>query len=307
MTDHVTKTPGWLDWVQPRQRPSITLPDGAVDAHCHVFGPANAFPFAPGRKYTPGDASKHDLEALRGDLGVTRNVIVQASCHGRNNAALLDALEYFGDSARGVVAVGGDVTEQELAAMHERGVRGVRFNFVKRLVAYQSLDEVERVAAMIRPLGWHLVVYFEAADLPDLAGWLSGLGVPLVIDHLGRPDVSKGVSSAEFAEFLRFVDRTEAWTKVSCPERLTATGPYAVDGAAEVYTDVAPFARTVLREFPERVLWGTDWPHPNLKSHMPDDAVLLNYLGQITSSDAELRRLLVDNPSALYWSDGDAA
>lgn len=305
MIDHVAKTPGWLDWVQHRQRPSITLPSGAVDAHCHVFGPASEFPFAPARTYTPGDASKHDLEALRADLGVARNVIVQASCHGRDNAALLDALEYFGDSARGVVAVGGDVTETELVAMHKSGVRGVRFNFVKRLVAHQALDEVARVAAMIRPLGWHLVVYFEAHDLPDLEGFLTGLNVPLVIDHLGRPYVAKGVGSAEFAASLHFVDRTGAWVKVSCPERLTVTGPYAVAGAAEVYTDVAPFARTVLREFPERVLWGTDWPHPNLKSHMPDDAVLLNYLSQITANDAELRRLLVDNPNVLYWSDGD--
>lgn len=307
MTDHVAKTPGWLDWIPHRERPSIILPDGAVDAHCHVFGPADEFAFAPGRTYTPGDASKYDLAALRADLGVARNVIVQASCHGRDNAALFDALEYFGDSARGVASIGGDVTLAELAVMHERGVRGVRFNFVKRLVAHQSRKEVERVAAMIRPLGWHLVVYFEAPDLPDLADFLAGLGVPLVIDHLGRPDVTKGIDSAEYRAFLRFVDRTGAWVKVSCPERLTMTGPYAVAGASEVYADVAPFARTVLREFPERVLWGTDWPHPNLKSHMPDDAVLLNYLAQITSNDDEIRRLLVDNPGALYWNDGDGA
>lgn len=295
------KTPGWLDWVQDRQQPTVQLPAGAVDAHCHVFGPAAEFPFAPDRKYTPGDASKSDLENLRNDLGVARNVIVQASCHGRDNSALLDALDYFGETARGVVTIGSDVTENELEDMHERGVRGVRFNFVKRLVENQSFEEVGLVAAKIRELGWHLVVYFESPDLPDLEDFLSNLNVPLVIDHLGRPDVAKGASSAEYASFLKFMDRTDAWVKVSCPERLTITGPYAVAGANEVYTDVAPFAQKAIAEFPDRILWGTDWPHPNLRSHMPDDAILLNYLTQIAPDQSDLQRLLVDNPMALYW------
>lgn len=295
------KTPGWLDWVQDRQQPTVQLPAGAVDAHCHVFGPAAEFPFAPDRKYTPGDASKSDLENLRNDLGVARNVIVQASCHGRDNSALLDALDYFGETARGVVTIGSDVSENELEDMHERGVRGVRFNFVKRLVENQSFEEVGLVAAKIRELGWHLVVYFESPDLPDLEDFLSNLNVPLVIDHLGRPDVAKGASSAEYASFLKFMDRTDAWVKVSCPERLTITGPYAVAGANEVYTDVAPFAQKAIAEFPDRILWGTDWPHPNLRSHMPDDAILLNYLTQIAPDQSDLQRLLVDNPMALYW------
>lgn len=301
MPEQSDKSPGWLDWIKNRQKPIVQLPAGAVDAHCHVFGPAAEFPFAPDRKYTPGDASKTDLQRLREDLGITRNVIVQASGHGRDNAALLDALDYFGDTARGVVAVGSDVSESELNDMHQRGVRGVRFNFVKRLVENQSFEEVERVAAKIREFGWHIVVYFESPELPDLEGFLVNLGIPLVIDHLGRPDVSKGASSEEYSSFLRFVERTEAWVKVSCPERLTIKGPYAVAGAHEVYTDVAPFARKTIEEFPERVLWGTDWPHPNLRSHMPDDAILLNYLSQVTSTESELQRLLVDNPLALYW------
>lgn len=301
LKDQTEKTPGWLDWVQDRQEPTVRLPTGTVDAHCHVFGPAAEFPFAPGRKYTPGDASKIDLEHLRHDLGVSRNVIVQASCHGRDNAALLDALDHFGETARGVVAIGSDISERQLKDMHQRGVRGVRFNFVKRLVESQPFEEVELVAAKIRELGWHIVVYFESPNLPDLADFLANLNVPLVIDHLGRPDLAKGASSAEYSAFLKFVDRTDAWVKVSCPERLTITGPYAVAGAHEVYTDVAPFAQKAIAEFPERVLWGTDWPHPNLRSHMPDDAVLLNYLRQITSDPSARQRLLIDNPMALYW------
>ena len=301
MTEHTAKTPGWLDWVQNRQEPAVQLPVGTVDSHCHVFGPAAAFPFARDRKYTPGDASKFDLEHLRSHLGVARNVIVQASCHGRDNAALLDALDYFGDTARGVIAIGSDVNQSELESMHQRGVRGVRFNFVKRLVEHQSFKEVEQVTAKIRELGWHIVVYFESPDLPDLENFLASLGVPLVIDHLGRPDVATGASSAEYSAFLRFVERTDAWVKVSCPERLTITGPYATAGAHKVYTDVAPFAQKAIAEFPERVLWGTDWPHPNLRSHMPDDAVLLNYLMQVAPDAADRQRLLVDNPMALYW------
>ena len=303
MTEHTAKTPGWLDWVQNRQEPAVQLPVGTVDSHCHVFGPAAAFPFARDRKYTPGDASKFDLEHLRSHLGVARNVIVQASCHGRDNAALLDALDYFGDTARGVIAIGSDVNQSELESMHQRGVRGVRFNFVKRLVEHQSFKEVEQVTAKIRELGWHIVVYFESPDLPDLENFLASLGVPLVIDHLGRPDVATGASSAEYSAFLRFVERTDAWVKVSCPERLTITGPYATAGAHKVYTDVAPFAQKAIAEFPERVLWGTDWPHPNLRSHMPDDAVLLNYLMQVAPDASALQRLLVDNPMTLYWDE----
>lgn len=295
-------TDSWLEWKRDLAAPRLSLPQSSVDAHCHVFGPAAEFPFAPGRKYTPGDAGKTDLEDLHRHLGIDRRVIVQASCHGRDNSALLDALDHFGDSARGVVAVGSDVSDEELTSMHERGVRGVRFNFVKRLVQSQRIEEVRDVADKIRDLGWHIVLYFEPQDFPELESSFSSLGVPLVIDHIGRPDVGQGADSQDFAAFLRFVERTRAWVKVSCPERLTEAGPFALDGAEAIYEDVVPFARKVLDEFGDRALWGTDWPHPNLKSHMPDDAVMLNYLTQITEKDRELTQLLVDNPDALYWT-----
>ncbi|MGW9551169.1 amidohydrolase family protein [Citricoccus zhacaiensis] len=303
MTENSEKTAGWLDWVKDRGEPAFTLPAGTVDAHCHVFGPAAEFPFSPSRKYTPCDAGKADLRDLREHLGVARNVIVQATCHGRDNAALLDALDDFGDTARGVVSVGADVTIEQLTVMHERGVRGVRFNFVKRLVQSQPFEELALVADKIRDFGWHIVLYFEPEDLPGLEDTLAGLGVPLVIDHMGRPDVRRGADSDEFSSFLRFVERTDAWVKVSCPERLSEAGPYAVDGQREVYTDVVPFARRVMAEFPERALWGTDWPHPNLRSHMPDDALLLGYIPQIAPTEAEQRALLVTNPMSLYWPE----
>lgn len=301
MPQTFAKTPGWLDWQHHLSEPTFTMPPGAVDAHCHVFGPGREFPYSPDRKYTPCDAGKADLLRLREKLGVSRNVIVQATCHGRDNAALVDALDYLGDSARGVATVGPEVTHRELVELHEHGIRGVRFNFLKRLVAADPTEDLKAVASKIKELGWHIVLYFEPESLPDLEDLLTTVDVPLVIDHMARPDVSAGTSSPEFERFLRFADTTDSWIKVSCPERLTKTGPYAEAGTAEVYTDVAPFARRIVEEFPERVLWGSDWPHPNLKTHMPDDAVLLNYISQAAPTEAARQALLVDNPMRLYW------
>lgn len=295
-------TPGWLNWESQRSRPQIQLPAGSVDSHCHVFGPASEFPFSDDRKYTPCDASKADLLQLHQDLGFTRRVLVQATCHGKDNSALLDALRSDPESSRGVVTVGSDVSDAELSSLHEQGVRGVRFNFVKRLVDHSPQAELELIADKIKAFEWHVVIYFESDDLPELEEFFARLPVPLVIDHMGRPDVSKPASGAEFSRFISFVDRTSAWVKVSCPERISLTGPQARPGSRNLYTDVVPFARRVIDEFPSRVLWGTDWPHPNLKSHMPDDAVLLNYLTQITESDEQLRQLLVHNPADLYWA-----
>ncbi|WP_290055530.1 amidohydrolase family protein [Amycolatopsis solani] len=295
------KTPGWLDWYAGPSTPDFTLPPGTVDAHCHVFGPQQEFPFAPGRKYTPCDASKDQLFALRDHLGVSRNVIVQATCHGADNSAMLDAVRAAGGRARGVATVRPDIGEAELRELDAAGVRGVRFNFVKRLVDAVPTDDLAVIAKKIAPLGWHVVLYFEAADLPDLEHFFGTLPVPLVIDHMGRPDVTKSAEGKDFGRFLRFAERNDVWVKVSCPERLTVTGPPALDGERHAYADVVPFARRVVAEFPDRVLWGTDWPHPNLKSHMPDDGLLVDHVPLIAETAEARRKLLVDNPMRLYW------
>ncbi|TDD86944.1 2-pyrone-4,6-dicarboxylate hydrolase [Saccharopolyspora karakumensis] len=296
-------TPGWLPWHPNPSEPAFTAPEGAVDAHCHVFGPAAEFPFAPERKYTPVDAGKEQLFALRDHLGLSRNVIVQATCHGSDNSALVDALRASDGRARGVASVTSDVTRQELERLHAAGVRGVRFNFVKRLVDAAPTDALEIIAAKIAPLGWHVVLYFEAPDLRDLRDFFLSLPVTLVIDHMGRPDVSADPEGPEFSGFLDFVARSGAWVKVSCPERLTRTGPPALDGEQHAYTDVVPFARKVVETFPDRVLWGTDWPHPNLTDHMPDDGLLLDHVPQIAATPEQRRALLVDNPMRLYWPE----
>ncbi|RDG37431.1 amidohydrolase family protein [Streptomyces corynorhini] len=300
------KTPGWLDWYPNPSRPVFALPPGAVDTHCHVFGPQDRFPFAPERKYTPCDGGKDQLFALRDRLGVSRNVIVQATCHGADNSAMLDAVRASGGRARGVATVRPDIEDAELRRLHEAGVRGVRFNFLKRLVTAAPQDELAAVAQRIAPLGWHVVLYFESADLPELEGFFATLPTPLVVDHMGRSDVTASPDGPEFSRFLRFVERNDVWVKVSCPERLSVTGPPALDGERHAYTDVVPFSRRVVEEFPDDVLWGTDWPHPNLTDHMPDDGLLVDHVPLVAVTADQRRRLLVDNPMRLYWPDEPA-
>ena len=300
-----TKTPGWLDWFSGPSEPQFRLPPGSVDAHCHVFGPGSVFPFAPERKYTPCDASKEQLFALRDHLGFARNVIVQATCHGTDNSALLDALKHSGNRARGVVTLKRSVTDQQLKDLHVAGVRGVRFNFVKRLVDFTPRDELMEIAARIAPLGWHVVVYFEAVDLPELWDFFTTLPTTVVVDHMGRPDVSLPVDGPQFELLIQFMrEYPNVWSKVSCPERLSVSGPPALGGERSAYRDVMPFARRIVEAFPDRVLWGTDWPHPNLKDHMPDDGLLVDFIPHIAVTAELQRKLLVDNPARLYWSEG---
>ena len=275
--------------------PAYTPPPGSVDAHCHVFGPAAVFPYAPQRKYTPCDAPKEKLFALRDFLGFERNVIVQATCHGNDNAALVDALRSAAGLARGVASVAPDISMDELAELHEAGVRGVRFNFVKRLVDATPREVFFKIADKIAPLGWHIVVYFEAQDLEGLTPFLKQLPTVIVVDHMGRPDMAKGVEHPDFQRFIDLMaENSNIWSKVSCPERLSVSGP-------PEYADVAPFARTLVDRFPDRVLWGTDWPHPNMKSHMPDDGKLVDVIPRIATTSEKQAALLVDNPRRLYW------
>jgi len=287
--------PDYLPFHANPSKPVFKAPAGAIDAHCHVFGPAGKFPYHPKRKYTPCDAPKEKLFELRDHLGFERNVIVQASCHGTDNAALVDALETAGDLARGVAVVDSSITEEELKAMDKAGVRAVRFNFVKRLVDTVPRDVFVAIAEKIKPLGWHIVVYFEAPDLEELAPFLNELNITIVVDHMGRPDVSKGVDHPDFQRFIDLMNNNDKiWTKVSCPERLTQIPPN--------YSDVIPFAKKLVETFPDRVLWGTDWPHPNMKSHVPDDGKLVDVIPMIALSTELRQKLLVDNPMRLYWS-----
>jgi 2-pyrone-4,6-dicarboxylate lactonase len=287
---------GWGGFHPAPTKPRFALPPGAVDAHCHVFGPGSAFPYAPERKYTPCDASKRHLWALRDYLGFERNVIVQATCHGADNRAVVDALQDAGGRARGVATVRADVTDAELRMLDAAGIRGVRFNFVKRLVDTTPPDVLRSIAGRVAPLGWHVVIYFEAVDLPELYDFFASLPVPLVVDHMGRPDVAKPVDGPEFELFVKLMrERPNVWSKVTCPDRLTKSGPSG-------YEDVVPFAKRLVEEFPDRVLYGTDWPHPNMKDKVPDDGHLVDWIPRIATTPERQRQLLVDNPMRLYWA-----
>jgi 2-pyrone-4,6-dicarboxylate lactonase len=206
---------------------------------------------------------------------------------------MVDALEAAQGRARGIAFVGEEVTEDELRWMNEAGVRGVRFNFLKRLVDFTPRDVLQRISARIAKFGWHVVVYFEMPDLPELEDFFTSLPTPVVVDHMGTPDVSKGVDHPENQRFHQLMDaHKNFWVKVTCPERMSLAGP--------PYDDVVPFGRALVEKFRDRVIWGTDWPHPNVRV-APDDGVLVDYIPRIAPTTALQQGLLVDNPMRLYW------
>ena len=283
-------------WHGDPSTPRFTPPAGAVDAHCHVFGPMAQFPFSAKAKYLPEDAGADRLFALRDRLGFARNVIVQASCHGSDNSATLDAIGKADGRARGVAVVDPAIADSELERLHGGGIRGVRFNFLKRLVDDAPKDKFLDIARRIQALGWHVVIYFEADILEELRPFLDAIPTPIVIDHMGRPDVAQGPDGADIRAFRALLDsRDDIWTKVTCPDRLDAKGPPWDDFVAAVAPLVA--------DYPDRVLWGTDWPHPNMQDAIPDDGALVDIIPRIAPT-AELQgKLLVDNPMRLYWPE----
>jgi 2-pyrone-4,6-dicarboxylate lactonase len=272
--------------------PRFHPPARACDAHCHVFGPAARFPYAPDRSYTPPDAPKENLVALHRILGIERAVIVQASCHGSDNRATLDAIASSGGRYRGIAIVDGSVTDTDYAALHAGGIRGVRFNFVKHLGGRPEMRVFHRTLERIVPLGWHLVLHLDAADIVELAPLLRGLRLPFIIDHMGRVKADAGLDQAPFRALLELVKLDTCWVKVCGAERVSTAGaPFA---------DAVPFARMLVEAAPDRVLWGTDWPHPNIAGRMPNDGDLVDLVPLIAPDAAAQRKLLVDNPARLY-------
>ncbi|MEJ8571992.1 amidohydrolase family protein [Microbaculum marinum] len=275
--------------------PDVVLPENACDAHCHVFGPAARFPFAEERTYTPVDAPKETLSALHAKLGIARTVLVQASCHGTDNAAMLDMIAADPERVRGVAMVRPETSVADLKALDACGVRGVRFNFVSHLGADADPDAVRTTVGRIADLGWHAVVHFDASKLPDLAPFLRDIPVPMIIDHMGRVDASRGLDQEPFRLLLDLMEDERFWVKVCGAERVSRAGP--------PYHDAVPFARTLVETFPDRVLWGTDWPHPNIRKNMPDDGALVDLLPLMAPTAALMQALLVDNPTRLYWAE----
>ena len=284
-----------VSWHPNPSKPRYVPPPGAVDAHCHVFGPMAHFPFSPKAKYLPEDAGPEKLFALRDHLGFAKNVIVQASCHGTDNAATLDAIARSEGKARGVAVVDPAISEAELAKLHDGGMRGIRFNFLKRLVDDAPKDKFLEVAKRLPP-GWHVVIYFEADILDELRPFIDAIPVPLVIDHMGRPDVTQGPDGPDMRAFRALLDsRADIHFKPTCPDRLDPTG--------DPWNAFADAVRPLVEAYPDRCIWGTDWPHPNMQDKVPDDGHLVDMIPRIAPTEELQRKLLVDNPNALYWAD----
>jgi len=273
-------------------RPKLRLPAGACDAHVHVFGPQRVFPFAADRPFTPADAPKEKLFALHAMMGIERCVIVQSSCHGFDNAVVGDAIAAKGGAYCGVALLPTTVTEAELRRLDALGFRGVRFNFMKHLGKGAPIDVVVALGERLAPLGWHLQVHFESALIGELAPALQRSAVPVVIDHMGRVDAALGVDQPDFRKLLGLMRDKRFWVKVSGSERSSRR--------PAPYEDAVPFARTLVAEFGDRTLWGTDWPHPNVGGGIPDDGILVDLLAEIAPSEAQRQALLVDNPRRFY-------
>ncbi len=278
------------------RKPDYRPPPGACDAHCHIFGPGDVYPYAPDRSYTPPDAPLSRFKELQATLGLERAVLVNASCHGTDNTVVLDAIAQSGGKYRGVANVDASIADAELERLHEGGIRGIRFNFVQHLGGTPDLDVFEKLVRRVKPLGWHVVLHFDAADLVEFDTLLRGLPVPFIIDHMGRVPTTDGLEQRPFKILLETARIENCWVKICGAERISSAGP--------PFTDAVPFAQAILEATPDRTLWGTDWPHPNIKKHMPNDGDLVDLIPKFMPDEALQRKVLVDNPHRLYGFTG---
>jgi 2-pyrone-4,6-dicarboxylate lactonase len=280
------------EFLARRRKPRFKLPPGATDAHCHVFGPGDKFPYAPNRRYTPADAPKEMLAALHRHLGIERTVIVQASCHGSDNRAMLDAIADDPKRIRGVAIVDATFGDAEYKMLHDGGVRGARFNFVKHLGGTPDMDLFHRTADRIKEMGWHIVLHVDAPSIIPLSDMMRKLPLPFIIDHMGRVPGKDGVDQPPLKALLELAKLEKCWIKVCGAERISFP-PYA---------EAVPIARAIIAAAPDRVLWGTDFPHPN-PTHEADEADLVDLVPQFAPETLAQKRLLVDNPARLYGFD----
>lgn len=271
--------------------PRFTPPPGATDTHAHVFGPSEKYPLTPDRSYTPPDSPFDEYMRLLATLGLDRGVIVQPSIYGTDNRATLDALRAAPDRLRGIAVVDADGPDAELEEMHRLGVRGVRFNLLYRGgVAYEA---AERLARRIGPMGWHIQFLIDISAVEGFAAKLAALPVPVVIDHIGHMDAAKGVDHPAFRDLVAMLGDGRTWVKLSGAYRVSAQDRPPFD-------DVLPLARALVEARADRMVWGSDWPHPAVTRPMPNDGDLLDLLADWVRDEATRDRILRDNPAALY-------
>jgi len=273
--------------------PNFVVPPKACDAHCHVFGPAKRFPFSPDRSYTPPDASFETMQGLQKVLGIERAVIVQATCHGTDNTAALDAIARSSGRYRGVAIVDDSFSNEDFNTLNEGGIRGIRFSFARHIGNAPDFTTVRRITDRVAPFGWHVVIYMEAPDIVEHAQTLVDLPLPVVIDHMGRVKTEDGIDQKPFQLLLGLLkEKKDFWVKICGAERISTQG--------KPFHDAVPFAQACIAAAPDRVLWGTDWPHPNIDGYMPNDGDLLDLLSLHAPDEKIRRRILVDNPAHLY-------
>lgn len=276
------------------RKPRYSLPPGSCDCHAHVFGPQNRFPYLPNAAYIPPDASPEDYARMLRSLGCERGVLVQPSVYGTDNRAMLYALRSGVFSLRGVAVVDESITDRELEELHDAGVRGVRINLASDTPGL-TLAQAPRLGERLKALGWHLQFFMDLPKLPEAEEKLGALDIDLVIDHFGRVRADDGLDAPAFQTLLRLVRRDNVWAKIM--------GPYFVSDRAPRFPDVTPFARAVVAAAPNRVVWGTDWPHPavaRLGVAMPNDGDLADLLLEWVPDEEQRRKVLVDNPARLY-------
>ncbi len=271
---------------------AITLPRGATDTHCHVFGPVDRFPFAPESGFKPGDAPKETLFALHDRYGIERCVVVQSGCHGFDNSATADAIAARPGRYLGVALLPLDVPDDVIRSHDAQGFRAIRFNYMAHLTPGAPPEALPALGARLAQLGWHLQIHMESSLIAPMAASLAVCPCPVVIDHMGRIDASEGPDQAPFAALLRLMENEHVSVKVSGSERASRQDA--------PYTDAVPFARQLVDMYPERTLWGTDWPHPNFRAAPPDDGVLFDLISEIAPTPAARQALMVDNPARLY-------
>ncbi|MGW3653472.1 amidohydrolase family protein [Streptomyces sp. NPDC000878] len=272
--------------------PDLRLPPDSCDAHCHIFGPADVFPYAPERTFTPYDAPKEQLHALHRHLGLTRAVVVQSSCHGYDHRVLLDALAAGAGRLRGVALVGERTSRAEVEELHRAGVRAFRLNFLPHLRTPPTRAEIDAILERVEGLGWAAQLHVRGEEIAVLESLVRTLPGRVVVDHIGRVDLAAGRDGPALRSLRALLDTGQVWVKVSGVDRVSRQGP--------PYADAVDLAASLVAHAPERVVWGTDYPHVNIVGDAPDDGLLVDLVERIAPDPAHLRRLMVDNPAELY-------
>ena len=274
------------------KKPKFRPPPLACDAHCHIFGPGSKFPYAPDAAYHPPDSPFEGLQKLHSILGIERAVIVHASCHGSDMRVTLDGIARSKGRYRGTAIIDESYGDKEFQRMQDGGIRGVRFNFVKHLGGRPDMAFFQRTVSRVKEMGWHLILHLDATDLVEFDAMFKKIPVPMVIDHMGRVKAADGLDQQPFKVLLEWMKNERFWVKVCGPERVSSMGP--------PFTDAVPFARKLIEAAPDRILWGTDWPHPNVGKHMPNDGDLMDLFAQMAPTPELQKKILVDNPARLY-------